>query len=151
MVPILTLIPEYINFTDRYLVNGVATDVKQDGNDVPNVPKDVLNMKVMYDHVPTEWGAWVETNYYNSYDLNNSNTIGIPSYWVVNVNLHKTFTFNNDWVRFAKFFFEVNNIANKTYAASGQVVSDATPDANKQLFFAGYGRSFYGGVTIGVF
>ncbi|GJL70290.1 MAG: TonB-dependent receptor [Nitrospirales bacterium] len=142
---------KYINFTDRYLVNGVATDVKQDGNDVPNVPSDVLNMKVMYDDAKNDWGAWVESNYYNSYFLNNGNTVGIPSYWIMNVNLHKTFTFNNDWVRFAKFFFEVNNIADKTYAASGQVVSDATPDANKQLFFAGYGRSFYGGVTIGVF
>jgi len=142
---------KYINFQDRYLVNGVATNVTQDGHDVPNVPSDVLNMKVMYDHAKTEWGAWVEANYYNSYFLNNGNTIGIPSYWVVNVNLHKTFRFNNDWVRFAKFFFEVNNIADKTYAASGQVVSDATPDANKQLFFAGYGRAFYGGVTIGLF
>lgn len=142
---------KYINFTDRYLVNGVATNVTQDGKDVPNVPSDVLNMKVMYDHAKTEWGGWVETNYYNSYYLNNSNTIGIPSYWLVNVNLHKTFRFNNDWVRFAKFFFEVNNIADKTYAASGQVASDATPDANKQLFFAGYGRSFYGGVTLGIF
>lgn len=142
---------KYINFTDRYLVNGVATDVKQDGNDVPNVPSDVLNMKVMYDDAKNNWGAWVESNYYNSYFLNNGNTVGIPSYWVLNINLHKTFTFNNDWVRFAKFFFEVNNIANTTYAASGQVVSDSTPDADKQLFFAGYGRSFYGGVTIGVF
>jgi iron complex outermembrane receptor protein len=56
---------------------------------------------------------------------------------VVNLYLHKIFSFENDWGRFAKFFFEVNNIADKTYAASGQVVSDATPDANKQLFFAG--------------
>ncbi|MCA9497924.1 MAG: TonB-dependent receptor [Nitrospira sp.] len=142
---------KYINFTDRYLVNGVATDVKQDGNDVPNVPSDVLNLKAMYDDAKNDWGAWIESNYYNSYFLNNGNTVGIPSYWVLNLNLHKTFTFNNDWVRFAKFFFEVNNIADKTYAASGQVVSDATPDANKQLFFAGYGRAFYGGVTIGIF
>lgn len=142
---------KYINFTDRYLVNGVATDVKQDGKDVPNVPSDVLNMKSMYDDAKNDWGAWVESNYYNSYFLNNGNTVGIPSYWILNINLHKTFTFNNDWVRFAKFFFEVNNIANKTYVASGQVVSDSTPDADKQLFFAGYGRTFYGGVTIGVF
>jgi iron complex outermembrane receptor protein len=45
----------------------------------------------------------------------------------------------------------VNNIANKTYAASNQVVSDGVPDANKQLFFAGYGRAYYGGVTFGLF
>ena len=142
---------KYINFQDRYLVKGVATNVTQDGHDVPNVPSDVLNMKVIYDHAKTEWGAWVETNYYNSYVLNNGNTVGIPSYWVVNVNLHKTFTFHNDWVRFARFYFEVNNIADKIYVASGQVVSDSTPDANKQLFFAGYGRAFYVGVTVGLF
>ncbi|MGD9851906.1 MAG: TonB-dependent receptor family protein [Nitrospirales bacterium] len=141
----------YINFQDRYLVGGVATTVTQDGKKVPNVPRDILNMKIAYDHAPTGWGAWIESNYSNSYFLNNGNTIGIPSYWFVNLNLHKTFILNNDWVRFAKLYFEVDNIANTTYAASGQVVSDATPDASKQLFFAGYGRAFYGGVTLGLF
>ncbi|HNP29200.1 MAG TPA: TonB-dependent receptor [Nitrospirales bacterium] len=141
----------YINFTDRYLVNGIATDVIQDGKKVPNVPRDILNMKAAYDHFETGWGGWVETNYSNSYFLNNGNTVGIPSFWVVNLNLHKTFQFKNDWVRFATLYFEIDNLADKTYAASGQVVSDATPDASKQLFFAGYGRAFYGGVTLGLF
>ncbi|GJL49903.1 MAG: TonB-dependent receptor [Nitrospirales bacterium] len=141
----------YINFIDRYLVGGIATDVPQDGKEVPNVPRDILNMKAAYDHFETGWGGWVETNFSNSYFLNNGNTVGVPSFWVVNLNLHKTFQFENDWVRFAKLYFEIDNLVNTTYAASGQVVSDATADANKQLFFAGYGRAFYGGVTLGLF
>ncbi|MCA9462743.1 MAG: TonB-dependent receptor [Nitrospira sp.] len=141
----------YINFQDRYLVGGIPTNVTQDGKKVPNVPRDILNLKAAYDHTASGWGAWVETNYSNSYWLNNRNSIGMPSYWVVNLNIHKTFNFQNDWVRFAKLYVEVDNIANHTYAASGQVVSDATADANKQLYFAGYGRAFYGGVTLGLF
>ena len=34
---------------------------------------------------------------------------------------------------------------------SGGVIADSTPDANKTLFFAGYGRAIYGGVTLGLF
>ncbi|WP_447968888.1 TonB-dependent receptor domain-containing protein [Nitrospira sp. M1] len=141
----------YKNFTDRFLVNGIATDVQQDGKKVPNVPRDILNLKAEYLHLETGWGGWVETNYSNSYFLNNGNTVGIPSFWLINLNLHKTFQFENDWVRFAKLYFEIDNLIDTTYAASGQVVSDATADANKQLFFAGYGRAFYGGVTLGLF
>ena len=98
-----------------------------------------------------KWGGWIESNYANSYFLNNSNTIGIPAYWIVNVNIHKTFTFKNSFIRFANFYLELNNIADKTYAASGQNVADSTPDASQQLFFAGYGRAVYGGVTLGLF
>jgi len=42
-------------------------------------------------------------------------------------------------------------VAKKHYAASGAVISDGTPDAQNQLFYAGYGRAIYGGVTLGLF
>ncbi|MCK6500105.1 MAG: TonB-dependent receptor, partial [Nitrospira sp.] len=142
----------YINFSDRFLVGGVPTAFVRDGKFVPNVPTDVLNFKEEYDHRGTGWGGWVEANYMNSYFLNNNNTVGIPAYWIVNLNVHKNFEFpNNKWVRFAKFFAEVDNIADKKYAASGNVVADSTADANKTLFFAGYGRAVYAGVTLGLF
>ena len=140
---------KYTNFSDR-LASGFLV---RDGKNVPNVPTDVLNSKVSYDHGPTGWGAWVEGSYYNSYFLNNSNTFSIPSYVIANVNIHKNFELNNSWFRFAKLFFEVDNIADKKYAASGQVISGETPGqaALQQAFFAGYGRAFYGGVTLGLF
>jgi iron complex outermembrane receptor protein len=142
---------EYINFSDQ--LSAAAGPLVRDGKKVANVPTDVLNSKVAYDHAPTGWGAWVEGSYYNSYFLNNSNTFGIPSYVIANVNIHKYFELNNSWFRFAKLFFEVDNIADKKYAASGQVIGGETPGqaALQQAFFAGYGRAFYGGVTLGLF
>ncbi len=143
---------KYINFNDKFLSGGVPTTFVRDGKLVPNVPTDVLFLKGEYDHIPSGWGGWLETSYYNSYFLNNNNTVGIPAYWVLNANLHKTFEVqNNKYIRFAKFFLQLDNIADKTYAASGNVIADSTPDANKTLFFAGYGRAVYAGVTLGLF
>ena len=70
----------------------------------------------------------MRANYFNSYFLNNNNTIGIPAYWVITANLHKTFEVqNNKYIRFAKFFLQLDNLVDKTYAASGNVVADSTP------------------------
>jgi iron complex outermembrane receptor protein len=139
----------YINFSDRT----AAGFLVRDGKNVPNVPTDVLNTKVEYDHAPSGWGGWVEGSYYNSYFLNNSNTFSIPSYVVANVNLHKNFELKNSWFRFAKLYLELDNIADKKYAASGQVIGGETAGAaaGQQAFFAGYGRAIYGGVTLGMF
>ncbi len=139
----------YVNFSDRT----PAGCLVRDGKHVANVPSDVLNSKVAYEHAPTGWGGWVEGSYYNSYFLNNSNTFSIPSYVVANVNIHKNFELSNSWFRFAKFYLEVDNIADKKYAASGAVIGGETASAaaGQQAFFAGYGRAIYGGVTLGMF
>ena len=139
----------YINFSDRT----AAGVLVRDGNNVPNVPTDVLFAKAEYDHAPTGWGGWIEGSYYNSYFLNNSNTFGIPSYVVANVNVHKVMEIKNSWFRFAKFFLQLDNIGDKKYAASGQVITGETAGAaaGQQAFFAGYGRAIYGGVTLGLF
>ena len=65
---------KYINFSDRT----AAGFLVRDGKNVPNVPTDILNLKVEYDHQPTGWGGWLEGNYFNSYFLNNNNTFSIP-------------------------------------------------------------------------
>jgi iron complex outermembrane recepter protein len=69
------------------------------------------------------------------------------------VNLHKSFEFKHSWIRFAKFYLQMDNIADKKYAASGQVIGGETAAqaAGNQAFFAGYGRAIYGGVTLGLF
>ena len=140
---------KYTNFSDRTATGFLV----RDGNKVPNVPTDVLNSKVEYDHAESGWGGWVEGSYYNSYYLNNSNTFGIPSYVIGNVNVHKSVELKNSWFRFAKFYLEIDNVADKKYAASGQVIGGEThaAAAGQQAFFAGYGRAIYGGVTLGLF
>lgn len=140
---------KYTNFSDRTATGFLV----RDGNKVPNVPTDVLNSKVEYEHGASGWGGWVEGSYYNSYYLNNSNTFGIPSYVIGDVNVHKNVELKNSWFRFAKFYLEVDNVADKKYAASGQVIGGEThaAAAGQQAFFAGYGRAIYGGVTLGLF
>ncbi len=141
---------EYINFSDRT----AAGFLVRDGKKVANVPSDVFNGKVAYDHEPSGWGAWFEGSYYNSYFLNNSNTFGIPSYMIANINVHKTFEFkDSSWIRFAKLYVEVDNIADRKYVASGTVIGGEThaAAAGQSVFFAGYGRAIYGGVTLGMF
>ena len=141
---------KYINFTDRSATAGFLV---RDGKAVPNVPTDVFNTKVEYDHAPTGWGGWLEGNYYNSYFLNNNNTFGIPAYFIATANVHKNIEVKNSWFRFAKLYLQVDNIADKKYAASGQVITGETTAqaAGQQAFFAGYGRAIYGGVTLGLF
>ncbi len=141
---------EYINFSDRTASGFIV----RDGNQVPNVPTDTLNGKLEYYHAPTGWGAWIEGNYSNSYFLNNSNTFGFPSYVTGNINVHKNIELSkSSWFRFAKLFVQVDNIADTTYAASGQVITGEThaQAAGRQAFYAGYGRAIYGGVTLGLF
>jgi iron complex outermembrane receptor protein len=143
----------YIHFTDNLAPNGVGPvqSVNQNGHQVPNVVRDVLNFKEEYEHA-SGWGAWLQTSYWNSYFLNNANSVAAPAYWLLNANIHKNFDIKNiPYVRFAKFYAELDNILDKTYVASGNVVSDSTPDAQKTLFYAGYGRAFYAGVTLGLF
>ncbi|HMS85798.1 MAG TPA: TonB-dependent receptor [Nitrospira sp.] len=141
---------EYINFSDRTAAGFVVRDGKQ----VPNVPTDILNGKLEYYHAPLGLGAWVEGNYANSYFLNNSNTFGFPSYVIGNVNVYKNIEIGkSSWVRFAKVFVEIDNVADTKYAASGQVIGGEThaAAAGQQIFFAGYGRAIYGGMTLGLF
>ena len=141
---------EYINFKDRTAVGFIVRDGKQ----VPNVPTDILNGKLEYYHAPMGLGAWVEGNYSNSYFLNNSNTFGFPSYVIGNVNVYKNIEIAKpSWVRFAKVFVQVDNFMDTKYAASGQVIGGEThaEAAGRQIFFSGYGRAIYGGVTLGLF
>jgi len=141
---------EYINFSDRTAAGFIVRDGKQ----VPNVPTDILNGKLEYYHASTGLGGWVEGNYSNSYFLNNSNTFGFPSYVIGNVNVYLSIQVQKaPWFRFAKLFVEVDNIADTKYAASGQVIGGEThaQAAGQQVFFSGYGRAVYGGVTLGLF
>jgi iron complex outermembrane receptor protein len=72
---------------------------------------------------------------------------------IANINIHKHIEFHNSWFRFAKLYVEVDNIADKKYVASGQVIVGEThaAAAGQQVFFSGYGRAIYGGVTLGMF
>ena len=139
---------KYINFSDRY--DKLSDSRRQQS---PQRADRCAELQGGVRPCGDRLGGWAEGSYYNSYFLNNSNTFAIPSYVVANVNIHKNFELKNSWFRFAKFYVEIDNIADKKYAASGQVIGGETAGAaaGQQAFFAGYGRAIYGGVTLGLF
>lgn len=142
---------KYVKFTDQFSANNVITKVNQAGHDVPAVEKNVLNTKLAYNHAPSGLGGWVEGSWIDSFWVNNNNTLGAPSYLLFNANLNYNYVpSNNRFIRFAKFYVEMDNILNKTYVANAVPTADSTPDATKQAFLPGNGRGVYAGVTMGL-
>lgn len=139
---------QYVIFADQLNVGGVVTRINQAGHQVPAVEKNVLNTKASYEH-PSGIGGWLEMSWVDSFFVNNNNTLKTPAYLLFNLNVHKMYPVKNPYIRFVKAYIELDNIFDKTYVASAVPVSDATPDAAKQAFFAGYGRALYAGVTLG--
>ncbi|HRC45534.1 MAG TPA: TonB-dependent receptor, partial [Nitrospira sp.] len=141
---------QYIRFVDQFGTGGVVTRVNQSGRQVPSVEKNVFNMKAAYDHTPSGFGGWVEGSWIDSFYVNNSNTLGAPSYVLFNANLHHHYrTHNNRYIKFIKTYVELDNIFDKAYVGWATPVADSVADANKQAFYAGIGRSAYVGVTLG--
>ncbi|MCS6264881.1 MAG: TonB-dependent receptor [Nitrospira sp.] len=143
---------KYVKFTDQFSAGGVITRINQAGHQVPAVEKNVLNSKIMYHHAKSGVGGWVEGTWADSFFINNNNSLGSPSYLLVNTNLNYTYPVHNSrFIKFVKTYVELDNIFDKKYAAAAQPIADSTPDANKQAFLPGYGRSVYIGVTLGFF
>mgnify|MGYP000456971315 CR=1 FL=1 len=141
---------KFINFTDTIQVNGVGTNVNQDGSTVPAVEPNVLNLRTAYDH-SSGLGGWVEVSWLDDYFVNNANTLKAQSATVVNINAHYHKDVKWGWVRFIKTFVQVDNLFDQTYMGSGAIVSDSTADANKQAFLLAPPLSVFGGITIGLF
>ncbi|HNV27186.1 MAG TPA: TonB-dependent receptor [Nitrospira sp.] len=141
---------QYIRFVDQFGTGGVVTRVNQSGRQVPSVEKNVFNIKAAYDHTPSGLGGWVEGSWIDSFYVNNNNTLGAPSYVLFNANAHHYYrTHNNRYIKFIKTYVELDNIFDKAYVAWATPVADSVADANKQAFYAGIGRAFYAGVTLG--
>jgi iron complex outermembrane receptor protein len=144
----------YTRFDDQYVVAGVETPVSRDGNEIPAVEKNVLDAKIAYDH-PSGFGVWIEGYWAGEFYVNNSNTLEAPGYGLMHVNMHHNYTFASGPIRYVKAFAQVNNLFDRTYVSSAGVVADSPTDTpttlrtTKQSFFAGYGRSVYGGITVG--
>ena len=142
---------KYVNFTDQFSSLGVITQINQSGHDVPAVEKNVLNSKVTYDHAASGFGAWMEGSWVDSFFVNNANTLQSPAYLLFNMNLNYNYVVKNSrWFKFVKGYVELDNIFDTDYVGTATVAADSTPDANKQVFLPGNGRSIYTGVTVGL-
>lgn len=129
---------------------GLAID--RAGSRLPGVERSVLNARAGWDK-PGLPGGWVEGNQVSDYAVNNANTLRAKQYTLLNLNAH--WKRDVSWWRIKRvtLTFDLRNLMNKAYDGSAVTVSDSSTDTptsllTKQAFFAGQGRSAYGGVTL---
>jgi iron complex outermembrane receptor protein len=106
-------------------------------NDLPGAPEHFINTEVRYDHASGFWFAPGVEIVPRGYFVDSANTTRTPSYTLVNVKLGYEYKPWNLGI-----FFEGRNLGDKRFVSAVQV-----DDANRNYFFPGDGRGFYGSVV----
>jgi iron complex outermembrane receptor protein len=83
--------------------------------------------------------------------VNYANTLKAQSATIANLNVHYASPVDWGWVRVFKAYVQVENLFDQTFMNSAAMVSDSTPDANKQAFLLAQPLSVFGGITLGLF
>ncbi|MBI2386375.1 MAG: TonB-dependent receptor plug domain-containing protein [Elusimicrobia bacterium] len=130
---------------------GGGLSIDRAGSRVPGVERSVLNARAGWDR-PGLPGGWVEANQVSDYAVNNANTLRARRYTVLNLNAHWKRGVSWGPVSQVTMTFDLRNLMNIAYDGSAVTVADASSDTPasllaKQAFFAGQGRSAYGGLT----
>ena len=142
---------DHIYKTFRESIGG-GVSVDRAGSRLPGVERSVANLRAGWDK-PGLPGGWVEANQVSDYAVNNANTLRAKQYTVLNLNAHWKRDVAWGVVKRVTLTFDLRNVMNKAYDGSAVTVSDSNTDTaatllTKQAFFAGQGRSAYGGVTV---
>ena len=141
---------DHVYKTFRESVGG-GVSIDRAGSRVPGVERSVANLRAGWDK-PGLPGGWVETNQVSDYAVNNANTLRAKQYTLLNLNAHWKKDVSWGPVKRVTLTFDLRNVMNKAYDGSAVTVSDSNTDTpaslmTKQAFFAGQGRSAYGGAT----
>jgi iron complex outermembrane recepter protein len=148
---------EFTNFVETRGPNSIFV---RNGNYVPGVAAHELTARLGYDQPTGQFkglGAYVEYTYKSAYFIDNGNQLTIPSYGLVNANVHYDTDLSLGWLKNASAFFEVRNVFDRTYVAAAGVVSNSVNKAGAQdsalalvnstgSIYAGMPRAFQGGV-----
>ena len=104
-------------------------------------------------------GAFVEYVYKGNYFVDNGNQLRIPSFGLVNLNLHYDRAVESGSFDLFSAYFEVKNVLDRTYIASANNITNSLTNGvqNPGFFlaqfstgsiYAGAPRAFTGGVKI---
>lgn len=127
------------------------------GYKIPGVAPHEFTARLGYDQPYGDLqglGAYVEYVYKYSYYADNGNQLTIPSYGVVNLNLHYSRDIPDSFLKNFSAFVEVRNVFDRTYVASANNVNNTVTAAgfqNPGIVLANTGTgSIYAGMPRGV-
>jgi len=141
---------------------GPANFFDRQDNRIPGVAPHELTARGGYD-VPfgdfRGFGAFAEYVYKSDYFIDNGNQLKVPSYGIVNLNVHYDRAVAFGFIKSIAAYFEVKNVFNKTYVASANNITNALlgplqspgivlASTATGSVYAGSPRAFTGGVRI---
>lgn len=132
--------------TSAVTVNRVTTPGKtgyfdRAGYKIPGVAPHTATARLAYDQPYGDLkgaGAFVEYNYQSSYFIDNGNVLTIPSYGLVNANIHYDRDIDFVWLKHFNAYFEVRNVFDQNWISSANNVTNQVGLVKGQVVQAGY-------------
>jgi len=152
----------YTNYIEQITTGNFTSSFSRRGNRIPGVQPHFLNTRIVYDQLQGKlrgFGAYLESNWQDKYQLDNANLLAAPGYNVLNLSTHYDPPIGHGALSRIRFFFSIQNLANKTYVASAGNITDSLNSAGQQngaavlatttgSIYAGTPRASYGGVRV---
>jgi iron complex outermembrane receptor protein len=153
----------YRQYNEQLSAGSKTATFDRSGNRIPGIEPDNVLARLSYDQPDGPLagvGGFVEGYWRDSFFIDNANLVRAPGYAVVNLNLHYDPNITFSYAKKVMFFFEVQNLFNKTYVASANNVSDSlnatsglqngasSVAAATGSIYAGAPRTLIGGVKI---
>ena len=153
----------YTQYTERLSAGAFSSAFDRVGNRIPGVPLNELLLRLGYDQPAGAFkglGAYVEYVNQDDFYVDNANLLKAPGFGLVNVNLHYVTPLAAGPFRDVSAYVEVRNVADRTYLASANNITDsisattgrqngaATVAGVAGSIYAGTPRTVYGGVRL---
>lgn len=153
----------YTDYSEQLSSGAFTSAFNRNGNRIPGVQPSFLNGRMLYDQPNGRLrglGGFIESNWRDNYQLDNANLLKAPGYTLWNLDLHYDPPASHGKLSQLSFYFEMQNIANKTYAASATNITDSLSSStgiengastlvnSTGSVYAGVPRASYGGVRM---
>lgn len=152
----------YTDYSEQLTSGGVTNTFSRKDKLIPGVQPHYLNARVIYEQSTGKMrglGGYVETNWRDSYTLDNANLLSAPGYTLLNLSTHYDPPAGHGAMSRLRFFFDIQNLADKTYIASAGNITNTLNAQGQQngaavlmtsggSIYAGTPRASYGGVRV---
>jgi iron complex outermembrane receptor protein len=152
----------YTDYTEQLTTGSLTNSYSRKRNRIPGVQPHYLNARIIYEQ-PTGrlrgFGGYLETSWRDKYMLDNANFLSAPGYTLLNLSTHYDPPSGHGALSRLSFFFDIQNLADKTYVASANNITNTLNAAGQQngasvlatstgSIYAGTPRASYGGVRV---
>lgn len=152
----------YTDYTEQLTTGSVSNSFLRNGNRIPGVQPHFVNVRAAYDQAQgwlRGFGGYLEANWRDKYAIDNANFLSSPGYTLLNLSTHYDPPAGRGALSRLRFFFDIQNLANKTYVASAGNLTNTLNAAGQQngssvlaqatgSIYAGTPRASYGGIRV---